>query len=341
MPKSIAVAAAMVALMATAPAAMATHVSCGDTITADTTLDSDLANCPGDGVVIGADNITLDLNGHQIDGTGSNEGVDNGSGFQGVTIKRGSIQQFSAGVNLLMATGNLVSRLQVSDVATGISVGQSSENVVERNAIVGRGGTTGILVAGNSDRNVIDRNTTSDPGFGRGIGLGGAVGNHPDDNLVSRNVIAGAGIGIGVTSGSATHLERNSVSDARTIGIAARVFNPTDPVLERNEVVSSTVGIQVEAVNALLLQNDVSNSSNTGIDVVSSGAEILKNVSNSNGGDGIRLTLFGAVASTVAKNQADDNSLLGIAAFGNFTDGGGNKASGNGNPLQCVGVVCK
>jgi hypothetical protein len=40
------------------------HVGCGDTITTDTTLESDLVNCPNNGIVIGADNITLDLNGH-------------------------------------------------------------------------------------------------------------------------------------------------------------------------------------------------------------------------------------------------------------------------------------
>ena len=42
--------------------------SCGDVITQDTTLDSDLIDCPGDGVVIGASGITLDLAGHTIDG---------------------------------------------------------------------------------------------------------------------------------------------------------------------------------------------------------------------------------------------------------------------------------
>ena len=30
------------------------HVQCGDVITQDTTLDSDLIDCPGDGIVIGA-----------------------------------------------------------------------------------------------------------------------------------------------------------------------------------------------------------------------------------------------------------------------------------------------
>jgi hypothetical protein len=47
--------------------AQASHVSCGDTITADTTLDSDLVDCPNNGIVIGADDITLDLNGHMIE----------------------------------------------------------------------------------------------------------------------------------------------------------------------------------------------------------------------------------------------------------------------------------
>jgi hypothetical protein len=39
-------------------------------ITTDTTLDSDLLDCPGHGIVIGAPGITLDLNGHTVDGDG-------------------------------------------------------------------------------------------------------------------------------------------------------------------------------------------------------------------------------------------------------------------------------
>ncbi len=46
-------------------------VRCGATITADTTLHHDLLDCPGNGIVIGADHITLDLNGHTVDGAGS------------------------------------------------------------------------------------------------------------------------------------------------------------------------------------------------------------------------------------------------------------------------------
>ena len=90
--------------------ASASHVSCGDEITADTTLDSDLIDCPNNGIVIGADNIKLDLNGHRIDGDGTefadcpkNEICDVGvlnDRHDGVKVKGGSTREFGVGVLL-------------------------------------------------------------------------------------------------------------------------------------------------------------------------------------------------------------------------------------------------
>jgi hypothetical protein len=65
--------AAATFLALSASQALANHVQCGDVITQDTTLDSDLIDCPGDGLVIGADNVTLDLNGHTIDGSAADD----------------------------------------------------------------------------------------------------------------------------------------------------------------------------------------------------------------------------------------------------------------------------
>ena len=89
-------------------AAEASHVQCGDVITQSTKLDSDLLNCPGDGVVIGADDVTLDLNGHVIDGDGTethgcagNEFCDVGvvsAGHDGTAVRDGSIRGFAVGV---------------------------------------------------------------------------------------------------------------------------------------------------------------------------------------------------------------------------------------------------
>jgi hypothetical protein len=87
--------------------ALASNVICGDTITADTTLDSDLVDCPNNGIVIGADDITLDLNGHTVSGDGEefkacpeDEFCDVGllnDGHDGVTLKDGSVRQFASG----------------------------------------------------------------------------------------------------------------------------------------------------------------------------------------------------------------------------------------------------
>ena len=43
-------------------------VTCGQVITESTLVTNDLFDCPFDGLVIGAPNIDVDLNGHTIDG---------------------------------------------------------------------------------------------------------------------------------------------------------------------------------------------------------------------------------------------------------------------------------
>jgi hypothetical protein len=56
--------------LAVSPAAAHTNqaVQCGQTLTHSVKLTKDLVNCRGDGLVIGADGITVDLNGHTVDG---------------------------------------------------------------------------------------------------------------------------------------------------------------------------------------------------------------------------------------------------------------------------------
>lgn len=75
------------------------QVSCGSTINQNTTLTADLNNCPGNGVVIGASGITLDLGDHTIDGDGDDvgNGVDNTQGHDQVTIENGRIESLGPG----------------------------------------------------------------------------------------------------------------------------------------------------------------------------------------------------------------------------------------------------
>ncbi|HEY0871270.1 MAG TPA: hypothetical protein VGD55_12795, partial [Acidothermaceae bacterium] len=43
-------------------------LTCGQTVTHSIVLTHDLLNCQGDGLKVGASHITVDLNGHLIDG---------------------------------------------------------------------------------------------------------------------------------------------------------------------------------------------------------------------------------------------------------------------------------
>src|SRR5215208_1843011 len=62
---------AVVALVDSSGVNASNHPQCGDTITTDTTLHHNLVNCPNNGIIIGADNVTLDLNYHTVDGDGT------------------------------------------------------------------------------------------------------------------------------------------------------------------------------------------------------------------------------------------------------------------------------
>ena len=66
--------------------------------------------------------------------------------------------------------------------------------------------------------------------------------------------------------------------------------------------------------------------------------ELTENRASRNGDDGIDVENSDA---TLTGNTADRNSDLGIEAVPGVTDGGGNRAFGNGNPLQCLNVACK
>ena len=179
---------------ASAGPAEASHVECGDEITADTTLDSNLVNCPNNGVVIGADDITLDLAGHRIDGDGDgcdpevcDDGIAN-TGHDGVTIKDGLVQEFDSGIVVGEAHGNRVlgitSRRQVF---FGALLFGSAHNVI-------RGGTfshntppmgDGIGVFESRHIRIVDNEIRSNEG--PGIHLGESSKNVVKENKFARN----------------------------------------------------------------------------------------------------------------------------------------------------------
>jgi parallel beta-helix repeat protein len=408
-------------------------VSCGETITSDTTLANDLTDCPQDGIVIGADDITLDLNGHTIDGTFAPEECPPGppppgcesngvlsEGHEGVTVEGGSIQEFGSGVWLAEGAGHRLRQLSVSDNGDGIDVFAARDTVVtrnsaddnvfgiwvgfsdgitvKRNAVLGyqvlgvelarservlvagnevsdsdpgapvAGEASGICVCFGSADNRIERNSVSGNGsVGVRVDLGEPHDNSITNNQISRNGFVGVlveGDDNSVTNnrlsqnrdgmilaGNANAIRRNRVvdstgaNDGSGFGIVLETGQDNliaDNVIARAALIGIWMGIpEVEepTVGTVLRHNQSRAAGTDGILVDSNAADTLleRNLAEDAGDDGIDVQV---PATTLTKNTANNNHDLGIEAVSGVTDGGGNKASGNGNALQCTNVFC-
>lgn len=124
----VALAASVIAAVgptvAAASPAEAAVVGCGQVITESTTLGADIGPCANNGIIVGADNVFLDLNGHTIFGT---PGSGDGAGVlvqdrHGVTVRRGTVTQFDGGVVILNGGTNTVTQIQAIH-NVGASVG--------------------------------------------------------------------------------------------------------------------------------------------------------------------------------------------------------------------------
>ena len=115
--------------------------SCGETITADTKLDSDLLDCPNNGLVIGADGVTVNLNGHVITGDGKEfsecpkgESCDVGvlsDRYDGVTVMNGTTRGFGVGVTMAGSDGSEILGITATkNVFFGAFFFKSSRGVV-------------------------------------------------------------------------------------------------------------------------------------------------------------------------------------------------------------------
>ena len=202
-------------LLALSPGrALASHVSCGDTITTNTRLDSDLIDCPLWGIRIGADDITLDLAGHTIAQAPNlvepRGGIVDRVGHHGVTIENGTVRGFDTGVFLINATNNRLRRLTVAgNDYDGIDLLQSEGNQVEHNRVYGNGLKTdnnGIFIF-QSNHNELRDNSLTDNGY---VGLALP---ESSDNRVEAERDSPQQAGIGTDHSDRNLFDRNHVSD--------------------------------------------------------------------------------------------------------------------------------
>ena len=301
---------------AAAPAlAEADHLQCGDVVTESVTLDADLERCPGAGLVIGADGVTVDLDGHTIQGVRAsfgNTGVVN-PGFADVRIQDGTIREFVTGIAVgprtpgprggesgPAASRNVLRRLELVDNRVGVELSRVQGTTLRRSVIRGSW-EAGVVLDATTGRNRIVRNVIARSWTGV------SVRERSTDTVVSGNWIVG--------------------NDNYGVVVSARYDGTFPPVGTR------------------VIGNHMDGNAADGILVAGGQATLVEaNRARGNGDDGIEVRCADALcpAGTVilTGNVADDNADLGIEAHAGAGDGGGNRARRNGNAQQCTGVAC-
>jgi hypothetical protein len=168
-------------------------VACGASVTSDITLTSDLV-CSGDGLIVSAGGVTVDLNGYAIIGAGSGVGV-NTYLSDGVTIENGSVVGFRIGINVG-------------------GTGQSSTVSTLRNLRVVHNSQTGVFAV--FGPTLISGNAIAENGVG--ITTNSSQRLEIVHNTISRN--QGDGIFAGRSNSSGLVVSSNRISDNGGFGIS-------------------------------------------------------------------------------------------------------------------------
>lgn len=265
-------------------------VSCGDTLTTSVKLANDLVSCPGTGLAIGANGITVDLNGHTIGGTNApkSEGIAN-DGHANVKIVNGTITTFRAyGIALRRARGNSLSKLTVLQIGAGGKQGEAS---------------AGILVDHSPSAAVTQ-------------------------SVVKNHVHAFQSDGIDVLSSRGTRIEQNTLAQNAWNGLVV-ILSPRSRVVGNTLDANGNNGLEanVGSDSVLVSGNRAGGNRNWGIVVGAvRKARVLGNTVSANGKDG--LMFFDLAGSLIQHNNASANEN-GISLTGGQHGSKLNRLAGN------------
>lgn len=336
----VAAALALGGLALSAQPASATNLVCGQLVTTSVTLDSNLGPCPGDGLIVVADNVTVDLNGFKIfaaNGAGDNAGVTFGRlaapptattpevmlmTVNGGTVKNGTIEGFDAGVVLAGGAGHTVQNLTLQNnvndglappcnLGEGIAVFNSDDNRILDNTLVGNGPFGGISLIEDSDRNLISGNVLI------GHNLRGRAGSGCGNNNQSSSIrIEGNGSALPDGTGGASDniVENNRIEGSGLAGIALHGY-----VCEPNPV-RDGIGTDPNTGN-IIQRNTVTGGEQDGIAILQQGPAavvcpafgntIVRNVSSNNVDDGI-FVAANTYDNVISHNVTNNNGEKGI-----------------------------
>jgi parallel beta-helix repeat protein len=304
-------------------------VHCGQIVTTSTLVANDLADCPGDGLVIGAPGITLDLNGHAIDGVGLGAGVRN-DGHASVTVRNGTVRDFDYGVKLATATGGNVieyltleldqlAGLEISDALPNNDQPEGSEPAPE--SADGRGNRIrsnkirqngyGVALFGSRENAVLDNalSYNSKEDF---------LADRSSDNRIERNTsIGGADSAFVFLYSHRNHLASNSVEGASDRAILLE-GSDSNTVVDNSVELSGDSGVLlVGSSSNVLLANSVQASGDAPYALIgqSSGNRVERNFADGGGDAGILVkdSDGNQVVANVAHASSDDGIGLDTA----------------------------
>ncbi|MGI8810419.1 MAG: right-handed parallel beta-helix repeat-containing protein [Acidimicrobiales bacterium] len=290
-------------------------VTCGQEIKANTTLDGDLLCTGGPALIVTADNVVLDLGGFTISGQGSSAAVPGIllRNVKGVTVRKGTVKGFGAGVAIEGGSKNVVENMTLQDnigstdgdFGDGITVKNSSGNILRGNTVRRNGPFAGISLVGPCTKNEIRDNVISDnnmlpgePSMGRqdmGIRVEGPGA---DNNKIIGNTVTGSGAeGICI-------LPTCTDPQAGCAGTPGNESNEISENLSHNNGTSGQgSGIRLFAVPQ---------------PVAASKTVISNNVTNDNVTFGIAIDAAGAANPGPPKNKVTGNSGKGNGQFDGF-----------------------
>ncbi len=305
-------------------------VTCGQEITANTTLDGDLVCTGGPALIVTADNVVLDLGGHTITGHGAAAGFPGIRlrNVKGVTVQTGTITGFGAGVAIEAGANNVIQNLTVQDnigstegdFGDGITANASAGNTIRGNTVRRNGPFSGISLVGACEKNEIRDNVISDnnmlsgdPSQGRqdmGIRIEGPAANN---NKVIGNTVTGSGAeGISVLPTCAD----------RQAGCAGTPPNEGNEIAKNMSHRNGTSG-QGSGIRLFTVPQPVAPSK----------TKITDNVTNDNVTFGIGIDTAGDASPEPPKNKVTGNSGKGNGQFdgydGNTPTCGSNTWQGN------------
>ena len=187
----------------TAPAAHATDAveisTCGQSVTTDAVLVKNLV-CPGDGVIIAADGVTVDLGGHVLrSSTGAGRGVVIGGPFGSAATVRGPGKVKGFGTGIAGGPEFWVSHHAIVD---GVALLDNYTGIASRGSTIDVSGTTiratnGIVIGFDSVVNIDGSSVTS-----TGIAIGDDPRSEARDRIhVTNSQLRGGSMSLSQDSG--------------------------------------------------------------------------------------------------------------------------------------------